>query len=175
MREKVARTGILFLGGWLVGAASFACGDKFLWVGRGARFTQVYAAVYPATILLYAHAPRGVSSALLDPGFQRSLTRAGHHIEVAKDEEHLGLALESGRIDLVLSDLDGIEAIAPSAERSQSKPELLPVVDKLPKALTAGIKARFPAEVKLSDRPATYLTTIDHQMQARTKRRSPRI
>src|SRR2546427_7696902 len=35
-----------------------ACGDKFLQVGRGAKF-RAYAAIYPASILIYTHGAPG--------------------------------------------------------------------------------------------------------------------
>ena len=35
-----------------------ACGDKFLLVGRGVAFRRAYAAVYPASIVVYAQPQR---------------------------------------------------------------------------------------------------------------------
>jgi hypothetical protein len=171
---------IFVLAGVLLGAApslwtvAYACGDKFLMVGRGARFTQVYAAIYPSTILLYVHSGRGASATLLDPKFQASLTRAGHHIEVARDEERLAETLRAGRIDLVLTDLDSIDAIASKADQSPSRPAVMPIIDKLTKVEVQAIKARYQAELKPSDRPAKYLAVIDYQMQARAKLRGSR-
>src|SRR4029078_4426158 len=104
-----------------------------------------------------------------DPAFQRSLTRAGHHVEVAKDAAHLDQALQTGGMSLILWDADGIETIAAAAERSKSSPELVPVIDKLPKDRAEAISSHFPTEVKLSDRPARYLGTIEQELQARAK------
>ena len=174
MRTLVVRIGVLLGVATAMSSAGLACGDKFLMVGRSARFTQVYAAIYPATILLYAHGGQGASPALLDPKFRATLTRAGHHVEVATDERRLAEALGTGRIDIVLSDITGIEAIAPTAEQSLSRPTLVPVVDTLTGSQADAIKARFPAEVTPSDRPAKYLGAIDRQMQARAKLRGPR-
>jgi hypothetical protein len=174
MRRVLILTGVLLGAGPSLWTVAYACGDKFMMVGHAARFTQVYAAIYPSTILLYVHSGRGASSTLLDPKFQASLTRAGHHIEVARDEERLAETLRTGRVDLVLTDLDSIDAIKPSAEQSPSRPSVLPVIDKLTKAQVEAIKTRYQAELKPSDRPAKYLAAIDTQMQARVKLRGPR-
>jgi hypothetical protein len=146
-----------------------ACGDKFLMVGRGARFNQAYAAIYPATILLYARASRGGVNSVLDPKFQSSLTRAGHHVEVVTEEEPLVRALKEGRVDLVLTDVTNVDAIQPRADQSPSKPTILPVTYKPTKAEAESIKARYHRELKTSDRPARYLSQIDDEMQARVK------
>jgi hypothetical protein len=38
-----------------------ACGDKFLLVGRGAKFRQAYAAVYSASIIVFAQPQRSTT------------------------------------------------------------------------------------------------------------------
>lgn len=155
---------------------SYACGDKFLMVGlgRGARFTHAYAAMYPATILLYVRAPNGAANGLLDPKFQATLTRAGHHVQVVKEEELLTRALQTDRVDLVLTDNASVDAIQPTVDRSPSKPAILAVADKAAKAEAAAVKARHQRELKTSDRPARYLSQIDNEMQARVKQRGTR-
>ena len=55
-----------------------ACGDKFLLVGRGAKFRQAYAAVYPASILVFASPQRSAAKAIRDPRLQTDLKTAGH-------------------------------------------------------------------------------------------------
>src|SRR5262249_11339523 len=44
-----------------------ACGDKFLLIGRGAKFRQAYAAIYPASIVLFARGQSGAGKAIRDP------------------------------------------------------------------------------------------------------------
>src|ERR1700687_1191682 len=83
---------------------AYACGDKFVIVGGSARFNQAYAAIYPAAILLYAHAPTGA----LNPQFQNNLTRAGHRLQVVKDERQLEQTLQTGHFDLVLCDVSDV-------------------------------------------------------------------
>ncbi|HEX2455652.1 MAG TPA: hypothetical protein VHI99_18285, partial [Vicinamibacterales bacterium] len=139
-----------------------------------ARFNQAYAAIYPATILLYAGSSRGDVNGVLDPKFQASLTRAGHHVEIVKEEELLARALQTGHVDLVLTDVANVDNIQPRADQSPSKPTILPVTYKPTKAEAETIKARYQRELKTSDRPARYLSQIDDEMRARVKLRGTR-
>jgi len=150
-------------------AVMAACGDKFLLVGRSARFNQAYAAIYPATILIYAPHGRPVSTAILDPKFQATLTRAGHRIEVVKEEAEIGPMLQAGRFDLVLSDVADVEALRRRAAASPTQPTVIPVMFDQTKAEVEAIKARYQCNLKPSDRPARYLSSIDEEMQARVK------
>jgi hypothetical protein len=153
-----------------------ACGDKFLMagVGRGARFTHAYAAMYPATILVYTHGSSPDSSGILDPKFQATLTRAGHRVEVVNEEQLLARALQTGHVDLVLTDIANVEAIQATTDQSPSKPTILPVTHKPRKGEAPTITAKYQHELKTSDRPARYLSQIDNEMQARVKQRGTR-
>src|SRR5262245_10420160 len=125
---------ILVLSAMLASAVPFfwaiadACGDKFLKVGQSARFSRVYAAIYPAAILLYTPSGRAASAAMLDQKFQATLTRAGHGLQVARNEEQLSQTLRTVRFDLVLTDSSDVEAIKATAEQSAWKPTVLPVM-----------------------------------------------
>ena len=50
--------------------AAQACGDKFLLVGRGVEFHRAYAAVYPASIVIYSRLPGDAAKAIRDARFQ---------------------------------------------------------------------------------------------------------
>lgn len=153
---------------------TLACGDKFLMVGRSLRFNQAYAAIYPSTILIYAHAGLGRSTGILNSKFQANLIKAGHRVEVVKDEARLAQTLQEGGVDLVLADVSDVEAIKPRAEQSPSKPMVLPLMYKPTKAEAEAVKTRYRTELTSSDRPQRYLSTIDHEMQARAKARPER-
>jgi len=154
---------------WTVGDA---CGDKFLMVGRSGRFNQAYAAIYPATILLYAPGGRAASAAIADPKFQASLTRAGHRIEVVTNEELAAQMLQAGHFDIVLADAADADLLKARAAQSPSQPTVMPVLFNPTKAEAEAIKARFQCELKPSDRPARYLSRIDEEMQTRVKQRA---
>jgi hypothetical protein len=172
MRKVLILVVLLFAGLPTFRGAVSACGDKFLLVGRSARFNQAYAAIYPATILLYAPPGRPASVAILDPKFQTSLTRAGHRVEVVKDETQVGPLLQAGRFDLVLSDVADVEALRVKAAVSASQPTVMPVMFNPTKAEAEAIKARYQCDLKPSDRPARYLSRIDDEMETRVKARA---
>jgi hypothetical protein len=151
-----------------------ACGDKFLLVGRGARFNQAYAAIYPATVLLYARPGRAGSSAMLDPKFQSSLTRAGHRVEIVRDEEQVAPLLEAGRFDLILTDIADVEAMKAQAALAPTMPTVMPVLTNPTKAELQAIRARYQCELNASDRPARILSSIDEEMQTRIKLQAAR-
>ena len=67
MRKVPAIAALLLVLAPPLWTAARACGDKFLLIGRGGRFNQVYAAIYPATILLYAPSGRAASAAAATP------------------------------------------------------------------------------------------------------------
>jgi ABC-type amino acid transport substrate-binding protein len=170
--QRLIFASVLFLAASSMWTVVDACGDKFLMVGRSGRFNQAYAAIYPATILLYAPAGRAASVAILDPKFQSSLTRAGHRIEVVKTEEQAVQMLQAGRFDLVLSDAADADALKARAAVSPTQPTVMPVLINQTKADAEAIKTRYQCELKPSDRPGRYLSTIDTEMQRRVKQRA---
>jgi hypothetical protein len=152
-----------------------ACGDKFLLVGRGPRFHRAYAAIYPASIVIYAHARRNASSAIRDPRFQTDLKLAGHRVLLAEDETALARALESDHVDFVLTDVVDAEQISKQAATSPSNPAVLPVMYQPTREEAQTIEAKYMCLLKASDRADRYLTTIDDAMKARVGLKKKKI
>jgi len=144
-----------------------ACGDKFLLVGRGVAFRRAYAAVYPASIVVYAQPQRSVAKAIRDPHLQADLKMAGHKVILVENEGALARTLESERVDLVLTDVAGAERMAKQAIASSSKPTVLPVMYEPTKAEAKEIEARYQCRLTAADRVDRYLVTIDNAMKAR--------
>ncbi|MGH9139885.1 MAG: hypothetical protein ACRD2I_01955 [Vicinamibacterales bacterium] len=144
-----------------------ACGDKFLLVGRGVAFRRAYAAVYPASIVVYAQPQRSVAKAIRDPRLQADLKMAGHRVLVVESDGELARALESGRIDLVLTDVADADRMSRQAISSPSKPTVLPVMYQPTKAEEKEIEARYQCRLTAADRADRYLVTIDAAMKAR--------
>lgn len=144
-----------------------ACGDKFLLVGRGAKFRQAYAAVYPASIIVFAQPQRSTAKAIRDPRLQADLKAAGHRVTVAEDERALARALESDRIDFVLTDAADADRIAKQADTAPARPKVLPVMFEPTKEEAKAIETRYQCRLTSSDRSARYLATIDDAMKAR--------
>ena len=56
--------------------AALACGDKFLMVGRGAKFQRAYASVHPGKILIFARPSTDAKAAIRDPQLHKALRQA---------------------------------------------------------------------------------------------------
>src|SRR5206468_6570648 len=99
----------------------FACGDKFLRVGRSARFRR-YASVHPAAILVYAPRwkPHGITE------FERMLTRGGHKPLTVTTADAMSQALAAGKYDVVITSYVDVAGIRQQLESLPSRPALLP-------------------------------------------------
>src|SRR5262245_18607228 len=76
-----------------------ACGDKFLRVWRSTRY-QRYAAVHPASILIYSPAtvsPEGLKE------LETLLTRAGHKAQTVRHGTAIGSTIVARQFDLVIA------------------------------------------------------------------------
>ena len=160
---------ILVLGAVLlqVQSPAQACGDKFLLVGRGVSYRRAYAAIHPASIVVYAEAQRTAARAIRDPRLQADLKTAGHRVLLVDTDEALVRALGSGGVDLVLTDAADADRISKRALTSPSKPTVLPVMYEPTKAEAKDIEARYQCRLTSSDRADRYLVAIDNAMKTR--------
>src|SRR5262245_5035324 len=163
MRDRVALVAPL---GALVflGAAAYvdACGDKFLVVGRGVRYTRVRAAAHPASILLYMNPTSRVPAAAKDAKLEASLKQAGHKVRTVETAGQLSDALKASKFDLVVADVsDG-----PSLEKQVgSGPSLVPVLYKPTDAELAAARERYGCALKAPSKDP--LAAIDEAMSQR--------
>src|SRR5438105_3325503 len=77
-----------------------ACGDKFLRIGRSARFLG-YAAVHPSSILVYTptnSTPAGIKE------FDALLKRAGHKSLTVENGARLSQIFAAAKYDVVIAD-----------------------------------------------------------------------
>ncbi len=108
--------------------AAQACGDKFLLVGRGVEFRRAYAAVYPASIVIYAQPQGHAANAIRDPRLHADLKLSGHRVLLVENDAALAHALESDRVDLLLTDVADAERMFRQSAGAPSKPTVLPVM-----------------------------------------------
>ncbi len=144
-----------------------ACGDKFMLVGRGVKFQRAYAAIHPASIVIYAHPQRSAAKAIRDPRLQSDLKQAGHRVVLVESDEALARALESDKVDVVLTDVADADRTSSQGATSPSRPTVLPVMYEPTREEAKEIESRYRCRLKSSDRPDRYLATIDDAMQAR--------
>ncbi|HEX7795515.1 MAG TPA: hypothetical protein VF456_14235 [Vicinamibacterales bacterium] len=144
-----------------------ACGDKFLLVGRGVTFHRAYGAVYPASIVIYAPPRPNAIKAIRDPKFQADLKLAGHRVVVAETESALARALDSERVDFIITDLADADRLSRQAAAVTSMPGVLPVMSEPTKEEIKEVEARYHCQLKSTDRVDRYLSSIDDAMKVR--------
>jgi len=121
-----------------------ACGDKFLRVGRSARFHR-YAAAHPAAILIYAPAdstPSGIKE------FEAILKRAGHRPVALPHGADVSQALAAAPYDVVIADYGDSGKIRGSLRTLDSRPGLLPILYKPSKAVADEAEREFTCLIK---------------------------
>jgi hypothetical protein len=147
-----------------------ACGDKFLLAGRGAKARQAYAAIYPASVVVFARPQRGSTAAIRDPHLLADLKLAGHRVVLIEDERALTRALETERVDVLLTDGSDADRLATQADAVPAKPRVVPVLFKPTKAEAKAVETRYQICLTSSDRSIRFLAAIDDVMKARKKK-----
>jgi hypothetical protein len=156
--------GLVFVSSALMPAV-LACGDKFLMVGRGAKFQRAYASVYPGKILIYARPSTGEKAAIRDPQLHKTLRQAGHAVSVIEDWALLETALRTAPTDVVLVDVAEAARLESAVAAAPTRPETLFVA--FPSAVPpSGVICRL----KSSDKPIRFLDEVENAMKARSKR-----
>jgi hypothetical protein len=143
-----------------------ACGDKFLMVGRGARFQRAYASVYPGKVLIYARSSTDPKAAIRDPQLHKALRQAGHAVSVIEDWALLEQALKTVPVDVVLADVAEAARLRDLVASSSAHPDALYI------AFASKVKTanpEFVCRLKSSDKPLKYLDEIENAMKARSK------
>ena len=162
------RTALLVVALIVAAAALFpaiqACGDKFLLVGRGAKFQRAYASVYPSKVYIYARPTSDPKAAIRDPQMHKALRQAGHSVSVIEDWQLLEQALKNVPVDLVLVDVAERAKLEALMSTSPAHPEALYVAfpDTAP-------PSKSLCKLKAKDGPLRYLEEIEGSMKTRAK------
>ena len=143
-----------------------ACGDKFLRIGRSARY-RGYAAVHPSSILVYTPAsstPAGIKE------FEALLKRAGHRPVVEENVSPLSQAFTTAKFDVVIADFADTGKIKQELQSVPSQPGLLPILNKPTKAVAAEAEKEYHCLIKLHTmNKYDALAEIDHLVELRLK------
>jgi hypothetical protein len=152
-----------------------ACGDKFLLVGRGARFQRAYAAVHPASILIVLPVKSVKVAAVRDSSLATALKMAGHRVESVQQPANLGAILGRSRHDIVLAERADAPAIRIEAERVvQQKPSVIAVLEDASPADVAVAQQQLDYVLNTPQRLVQILNLLDDVMKARLEA-SPRV
>jgi hypothetical protein len=141
-----------------------ACGDKFLMVGRGAKFQRAYASVHPGKVLIFARPSTAERAAIRDPQLHRALRQAGHAVSVIEDWALLEQALRTVPVDVVLVDVAEATRLESAIATSSTRPDTLYVA--FPNAVPP---PSVICKLKSSDRPLRYLDEVENTMKARAR------
>jgi len=144
-----------------------ACGDKFLMVGRGAKFQRAYASVYPGNLLIYARPSTDPKAAIRDPQLHKALRQAGHSVSVIEDWSLLEQALKTVPVDVVLVDVAEASKLQPIVAASIGHAQ--PMYVAFPASKSAAVQNDVICRLKSSDRPLKFLDEIENVMKARSK------
>lgn len=126
------------------------CGEGMFMAGKGLQF-QSYLAPRPATVLIYAPNSDGERQEI-----HAGLEKAGHQLTVVADEGDLQRALSSSRYDVLIADLDRLEALGAAA----SSTRILPVVPR-DKRRSDEVRSRFERFVLDGASLGQHLSAID--------------
>ena len=150
--------------GWVC-ADAIACGDKFLRVGRSARF-RAYASVHPSSILVYA--PRWTDHGIAD--FEQMLKRAGHKPVTVTTMMAMAQAFAGRKYDVVITSYSDTGAVRKEIEILNSRPALLPVIYKATKTEAAEAHATYRSLLNPEKMtPFQALEEIDRLIDLRLK------
>ena len=153
---------VILASGW---TDAFACGDKFMRVGRSSRF-RAYASVHPSSILVYA--PRWTRRGIAD--FEQMLKRAGHKPVTVTTAAAMSQAFVGGTYNVVISSYADTGAVRKGLEGLPSRPALLPLMYKATKAEAADAEAAFRCLLKPEKMtPFQALEEIDRVIDLRLK------
>jgi hypothetical protein len=143
-----------------------ACGDKFLRVGRSARFRR-YAAVHPAAILIYS--PVNSTRAGIDE-LTALLKRAGHKAVALERNASVSAALGESSYDVIIGDYLDAHRLNADLQSAASRAALLPILNKSSKAVETEAMRHYPYLIK-PHAMTKYdaLAEIDRLMESRSR------
>ena len=144
-----------------------ACGDKFLMVGRGAKFQRAYASIYPSKLLIYARPSTDAKAAIRDPQLHKALRQAGHSVSVIEDWSLLEQALHKVAVDVILVDATEATKLQGLMSASPARADVLYVA--FPPDLKTPAAQQVICKLKSTDRPLKFLDEIENMMKARSK------
>lgn len=157
----------LILACWAVSPAAEGCGDKFLRVGRGARFQRGYVALHPACILLYARPRSPVAEALRE--LAPALNKAGHKALLVEDPGGIAPALRTTHYNLVMTELSEVPVVRQQAKDLVTPLAILPVIHSGTPEATAGAEREFGCYVTTPGKKADVLAEIDGLLERQLK------
>lgn len=142
----------------------FACGDKYLAVGRGARFQRGYVSLHPVSVVVLRSGVTGTKN------FLSRLKLAGHRVTTTDDVAKLGELLTHGKYEVVLADYQNASEVESMLIEQKAKAVFLPVVERK-ENLTASDAKKYGCVLNAatSKKRKHFLAVLDEAVDARLK------
>jgi hypothetical protein len=148
-----------------------ACGDKFLMVGRGAKFQRAYASLYPGKVFIYARPSSDPKAGVSNLQLHKALRQAGHAVSIIEDWALLEQALKTVPFDVILVDVAEGPRLQALVSSSLAHPETLYVAS--PSSAQAARAQQLVCRLKSSDRPLKFLEEVEDALKSRAKHARP--
>jgi hypothetical protein len=138
---------------------AYACGDKFLVVGRGVRYARVHASRFPASILVVSE------DAEARHDLESILKKAGHRVYSIAREGQLEQALRSRSYDVAMISFSDLQMVEGHIHSSNSRPFVLPFLYEAEGGALP--PNEYSCIVKSENKATEVLRTIDAIMEYR--------
>src|SRR5262249_59736799 len=129
-------------------------------------FHRAYAALYRASIVIYARLPGDAAKAIRDSRFQATLKQSGHRVLLVETDAALASAFEADRVDLLLTDVADAARVSRQASAAPAKPTVLPVMYRPTKEEVQTIEARDHCRLTNADRTDRSLGAIGNAIES---------
>ena len=147
---------------------SLPCGDKVLALGRAMKLT--YVSTHSASILLYLRSGSPSGPALSDGSLQSALKKSSQVLRIASDAAELEQALNRGKYDLIITDLQDAPIIEQQLQAISSHTVIVPLLYQATKVEASALAKRYHVVVKVPSKTDNYLLAINEAMEMKAKR-----
>lgn len=151
----------------LFATIAFACGDKFLVIGKGIRYERAHAATHPGSILIYRN--KDMEDPKAGSDLESALKKAGHKIETVDNASKLDATLQTGKFDLVVVNLADAPLVEQQIISSPSKPAVLPVIYNRTGTELAAAGKQYNCILKAAGKNTDVLKVVDEAVGDRQK------
>jgi hypothetical protein len=167
MKYRGGIIAFLAIAGLSASASAFACGDKFLVAGRGARFQR--GGSHSLVVLIYAPPASYLRAGSEEKTLEKALSRAGLHPVVASTLEELGRNLKEKLPGLVVAAETDAATVQKLASPAPSGPIILPVLNHASRQELTSARKTYGVALNSPASGDALLDAIDEAVDLRAK------
>ncbi len=165
MKHRIS-TIVMLAGLVATSSAAFACGDKFIIVGRCVDYLRTHSAERPGHVLILWSSNSKAAEAIRDVELQDYLVKAGHRCTVMDESQSTPGAIKSGAYDIVLVDAADADRLRLGLEGTRTR--VLPVVYQGTTAEVAKVRQNYRCALNVRRAPikrTQLLVAVDGTMR----------